>query len=275
MGEYIKSIYITSLLLFFVVSGYFIVNKTVVLLTMYTETTAIKIRTKILSKSLTVPKWSIWGLEIAALVFIFWFSYCAEKSGIQWFLFWLGMIVIRIINRCLRGYMKKYFSILDWLSQINTIKNYFFYSIRSLFIETLDLIYTVGLALYFTYFILILRWPMPMYYFIFIALPLYLNFWIYLSVLPFLKLRFRIDENVINIRKFIAYCLLAVLILSDNYSKFENVILGGEMKLDGKSLFLLSSSVVFAALERVFKAGIDHYQSYLKEATSIVNEAKD
>jgi hypothetical protein len=114
-----------------------------------------------------------------------------------------------------------------------------------------------------------------MYYFIFIALPLYLNFWIYLSFSSLFKIKIRTDENVINVRKFIAYCLLAGFVLSDNYSKFEGLTSSGEMRLGGWSLFLLSSGVVFTALERVFKAGIDHYQSYLQSPiNSSVKEIK-
>jgi hypothetical protein len=97
MSEYVESIYITCILLFFVVGGYFIVNKTVDSLTIYTEIAATKIRTKILSKSLAVPQWSILGLEVVVLVLLLWFSCYSEKSNIHWFLFWLGIITIELL----------------------------------------------------------------------------------------------------------------------------------------------------------------------------------
>jgi hypothetical protein len=264
MSEYVESIYITCILLLYVVGGYYIVNKTVDLLTIYTDIAANKIRKIILFKSLPVPQWAILGLEVLGLAFSIWFSCRSEISSTHWFLFWLCIIVLRIINRCLRGYLKDYFSIFEWFARIIDVKNYFCYSIRSLFIEVLDLIYNVGLALFFTYSILTLRWPMPMYYFIFIALPLYLNFWIYLLFTSWFGIKIRTDESVINIRRLIAYCILAGFALSDNYSKFEGLTSSGETKIDGWSLFLLSSGVIFTALERVFKAGMDHYQGYFQ-----------
>lgn len=145
------------------------------------------------------------------------------------------------------------------------ISQNYFVKYGMLFVEQLGyLYYSVGLSLVVTVLLLHLKWPTSVYFIGYLALPIFLNIWIYLTD----KIHFREDEDVLFTRRFISYSIVAVLFLQECYAKFLSIVSGNfSGSLNFEVLFYFSTMAGFVALERLFKTLADHYISYKKRNT--------
>lgn len=122
-------------------------------------------------------------------------------------------------------------------------------------------IFILLIPLEITYLIIFnLEWPHLVYFFGLLILPLYSTLWIYFTP----KLRFQALE-VINIRRLVAYCLIAINVLTDTYNKFNNFIdVNYKVNSDDVSFILQISGIIFIAFENFLKVWIDDYLSFVK-----------
>jgi len=182
-------------------------------------------------------------------------KYLGDLSLFVYLLFLLILGSITFYVRKERGNMV---SLIDTITtKINT-NNYFVNRINLLFEQGLSIMILIG-ALEFTILTLTeLEWPTPLKYISFLALPIYLNIWIYFSYKFKLK-----DTTTINIRRIIVYILLAVYVLKDSYSKFYLMLYyNTSPELDLFNLFVYIGSGSFIALERVIKSIIDDFKYF-------------
>lgn len=104
-----------------------------------------------------------------------------------------------------------------------------------------------------------MKWPIDVYFMGFLVLPVCLNIWIY----GMSKINFKGDESEVTVRKVIIYFLLCVGIMWENYSKFLGIALGNLGSQSGiESLFLTTTTVIFAAIERLVKPIGDDYKAF-------------
>jgi hypothetical protein len=131
-----------------------------------------------------------------------------------------------------------------------------------LLINQFSSVMSLFVVLVFTYtFFTLLEWPTPYYFVLYIALPVYLSFWVYFSMEHF-KLQFN-DENNANVRRFLSYILLAMYTVHDLYGKFY-LLMNDQKQADSNaiSFFLYSATVIFIALERVLRTWTDDYRKF-------------
>ena len=153
------------------------------------------------------------------------------------------------------------FSLLTWIADRTNTKNYFINRLGLFLNQGASILFLLA-ALQVTYsFFAQLQWPNPFYYVAYLALPLYLNLWIYITY----KARIRRDEDVINIRRLIAYLCLTIYTFVDGYIRFESYFGVSKPQTEPSfNFFLLISSLIFIGLERFLKALTDDYRSYIK-----------
>lgn len=116
------------------------------------------------------------------------------------------------------------------------------------------LLFQVIVTILFTF-----SWPRQLYYIVFLALPLLLTFWVYLSFAP-------IDvqsNDTINARRFWVYLLLVYIAICVYYNKFETYILKQLYSEDIVwNLFLVTTSVLFISFDRILKLWSDDLRVY-------------
>ncbi len=114
-----------------------------------------------------------------------------------------------------------------------------------------------------------LKWPNSAYYIALITLPIYTNLWIYFTY----KLKLQGDEEVLNIRRLLAYLLLVIYVLKDSYLKFYCFFDNKQhYKMDNTSYLLYIASIVFIALDRFLKAWTDDYRKFKNTNSGLKSE---
>lgn len=155
--------------------------------------------------------------------------------------------------------------------------NYFINRINLLFEQGLSIMILISAYMFTLVFSTKLEWPLPLQYFAFASLAIYLIIWIYFSCRFFswkiFLCKFKInDKPIINIRRIIVYTLLAVYLVVDCYSKFNSIVTyNTSLKLDLNNLFGYIISVSFIALDRVMKSIIDDSKDFEKDKVKVVN----
>lgn len=203
------------------------------------------------------PKYLILVLEVLYVIIALWFLLLSPQELSYFLLFTLITITWGSCICFLRKTSTDYFSFLDWARKSINHKGYIVSRVHLIF-EQMQGILTIMAALALTYSFVRLHWPLHIYYLAFLALPVYMNAWIYFTW----RLNFNNNDVVINIRRIISYSLLAMLLLHIYFLKFINA--NFDMDMERKYFILLGGSVIFTAIERVLKAILDDYRNHLK-----------
>lgn len=153
-------------------------------------------------------------------------------------------------------------SIFNWIRVKTENYPYFKERIILLFNQTLGILIILTLFWIIATIIFKFHWPKPFYYIIFLASPVLLTLWTYLSFFP-INVQ---TKETIDARRFLVYIVLACMSIYDNYSKFEIYILKIPHPEDSSlDLFLITISVVFIAFDRMFKLWSDDIIKYREE----------
>ena len=203
------------------------------------------------------PRYLILLLEVVYVIIALWFLLFSPQGLFYFLLFTLFTIIWGSGVHLLRKTSTDYLSILDWARKNINPKGYIASRVYLVF-EQMQGVLTIMAALVLTYSFLRLHWPMPVYYLALLALPVYMNAWIYFTW----KLKFKENDIVINIRRIISYSLLAILLLHIYFLKFINAAL--ETDVESKYFLLLGGGVIFSAIDRVAKTILDDYRNYIK-----------
>ncbi|HAK73061.1 MAG TPA: hypothetical protein DCP36_04785 [Sporomusaceae bacterium] len=167
-----------------------------------------------------------------------------------------------IVMNSLKNKYTTNLSIFNWIKTKAENYPYFKERIILLFNQTLGILIILTLFWFIANIMFKFHWPKPFYYIVFLALPVLLTLWTYLSFFP-------IDvqtKETIDARRFLVYIVLACVSIYDNYSKFEIYILKVPHPEDGSvNLFLITISVVFIAFDRMFKLWSDDIIKYREE----------
>jgi hypothetical protein len=203
------------------------------------------------------PRYLIFLLEVLYIILILGFLLLSPQGLLYFLLFTLVTIIWGSCVHFLRKTSTEYFSIFDWARKNINPKGYIASRVYLIF-EQIQGILTIMAALVLTYSFLYLHWPLPVYYLAFLALPVYMNSWIYFTW----KLKFNDNDVIINIRRIISYSLLATLLLHVYFLKFINASL--DTDVESKYFILLGGGVIFTAIDRVAKTILDDYRNHLK-----------
>lgn len=143
-----------------------------------------------------------------------------------------------------------------------TKENYYFNRLILILDQGNSIIFLiVAIALTYT-FIAYLSWPTPLYYLLTLVIPLYFTFWIYFSF----KLKIRMDIHTVNIRRLIAYLILTVFIISENYGRFGTIFFNNsDLPLNQTNFIAQSAVVIFFALERLLKLLTEDYKCFAED----------
>ncbi|KUO53144.1 MAG: hypothetical protein APF76_03635 [Desulfitibacter sp. BRH_c19] len=141
-------------------------------------------------------------------------------------------------------------------------ENYFFSRLGYFGKNGFSLIILLVLIQIIFRFLLLLEWPISVYYIAYIVFPLYVNFWIYFD-----KLKFNEDKIIVNLRRLIAYFFLVAYGFFNGYQKVISFFIDNEA-VDEYSLFFSISSVIFIALDRFTKALANDYKEFYNKKSN-------
>lgn len=189
--------------------------------------------------------------------------FLTKKIGLYiWGIYLIIISIIAAIISYIRKELPDSLSILVIFTNKINKKNYFVNRLILIF-EQFESVLFLIVATYVTLiFFTKLKWPITYYYAALLTTPIYCNLWIYFNY----KLKIKIEDDTVNIRRLLAYLVLVIYVLKDTYIKFYYFFAKGtEYKMDQNTYLLYLSSIVFIALDRLLKAWTDDYKKYLKE----------
>lgn len=255
MSEYWGSVMIVLITLVFLGSSAYVFSKIFAHVFIWIESVSKRLLELVLGYRR--PRYLIFLLEVLYAIIFLWFLLLSPQKLPYFLLFALITFIWGSCVHFLRKTSTEFFSIVDWVRKNINPKGYIASRLYLVF-EQMQGLLTIMAALVLTYSFLYLHWPLPVYYLAFLALPVYMNAWIYFTW----KLKFNDNDVIINIRRIISYSLLAMLLLHIYFLKFINTSLDADV--ESKYFILVGGGVIFTAIDRVAKTILDDYRNYLK-----------
>ncbi|MCF8011871.1 MAG: hypothetical protein K9L17_08975 [Clostridiales bacterium] len=220
--------------------------------------------TQKLSARLKKNRWNRACLEILFLIatLLLMFISFTQFRYIALVFYAILVLILGSLIKYIREESPDSLSILQLLSNKVNKKNYFINRLILMLEQCDSILLLIGAIVVTLSFIIQLKWPNSVYYGAVLVVPLYVNMWIYFT----LRLKFRKEQSIVNIRRLIAYLSLLVLVVMDSYMKFYYYFFEKEhYKKDGTFFLLYIASIIFIAIDRFLKALIEDYKKFKEQ----------